>query len=150
MQGISEVYTSNPPGVQVNNVQVRTSGEISFSEPRSKTPLPALVEVCNNPDHTGICVSAVVFIDASQPGPTLSVNQLYVISSVGTPQLQFFISYDLPETEASNFQAYEVNFQATTQGLPESVSLSMIRTVETFLWDTDPVASRGTTSTVQP
>ncbi|WP_418263804.1 hypothetical protein [Flavobacterium faecale] len=142
------VYTSNPPGIALSNVEVKLSGQISFSEPRSKTPLPALVEACNNPTHSEICISAVVFIDAAQPAPTLSVNQLYVISNVGTPQLQFFISYDLPETEAKNFKAYEVNFEASTEGLPEGVSLSMVHTVETFLWDTDPVASRGTTTVV--
>ncbi|AWG21527.1 hypothetical protein FFWV33_08280 [Flavobacterium faecale] len=142
------VVTSNPPGIELSNVKVKLSGQISFSEPRSKTPLPALIEACNNPDHSEICVSAVVFIDAAQPAPSISVNQLYVISSVGTPQLQFFISYDLPETEASNFQAYEVDFEALTEALPVGVSIDMFHTIETFLSDTDPVASRGTVANV--
>ncbi|MGA9637566.1 hypothetical protein [Flavobacterium sp.] len=150
MQIQDSVYTSTPPGVEIVDVKVIQNGQISFLNPRSKTPLPALVEASNNGDSKRISISAVVFIDANEPAPTLSVHQLYVISSFGTPQLQFFISYDLPETEASKFQAYEVNFEATTDGLPENVSLDMIHTIETFLWDTDPVASRGTVYNVAP
>jgi hypothetical protein len=137
---------SIPPGIQVPQKSFSESGTISFTNKRPNTPLQPLVEVYLDSSNN-IQISTVFFIDAAITG--LDANSFIIfqdtsISETGEPRLQFFISYDAIETDATNFQAYQLSFQA----LPTIFLTKDITTIQTFLWDTDPISSRGTITNV--
>lgn len=138
---------SIPPGIQIPSKTFTESGAISFTNKRPKTPLQPIVEVYLD-SNNNIQVSTVFFIDAAIRGlnaSSFTIFQDYSISETGEPRLQFFISYDAVETETTNFQAYQISFQS----LPTVFLNKDITTIQTFLWDTDPISSRGTVTTVQ-
>lgn len=144
----SKEVLNNPPGTLVKINSVSLSGEISFLHKNTKTPLPPLVESFVTRNNQ-IQIDAIVFIDASFPTPNFNVYQLYCISNSGDPKLQFFVDYDLKETYANDFKAYQVTFEASNEGLPVGIKLADIETIEAFSWNVDPVTSRGTETTVQ-
>ncbi|AUP80206.1 hypothetical protein [Flavivirga eckloniae] len=137
-----------PPGNLVKINSVILSGEISFLHKSTKTPFPPLVESFQTKNNR-IQIDAIIFIDASFPTPKFNVYQLYCISNSGDPKLQFFIDYDLKETEANDFNAYQITFEATNIGVPAGIKLSDVKTIEAYSWNIDPVTSRGTETTVQ-
>ncbi len=140
-----------PPGVPVKEISFSPNGTITFADKRPYTPLPPLVEVHLTADKKHIKVSTVFFIDAAETvSPnSFSINQEFCISDSGESRLQFFISYDVKETKAVKFQGYQVSFKAVDKNLPDGVKFEDIKTIQTFLWDTDPVSSRGTVTNVQ-
>ncbi|MBJ6369271.1 hypothetical protein [Snuella sedimenti] len=138
----------NPPGNLIVETSVSPSGKISFSNKNDKTPLPPLIEAFIDSNNK-MQVNVIVFIDSSLPTPNFNAYQLYCISSSGTPKLQFFIDYDLKETSASNFNAYQITFEALKEDLPLGVTLKDVKSVEAFSWNIDPVTSRGTVTIVQ-
>ncbi len=148
-QTVSKI--SIPPGVHVKEKKFSKNGIITFADKRPFIPLPPLVEVyLSHKQH--IKVSTVFFIDAAIKGlnaDSFAIYQEFSISDSGTPQLQFFISYDAVATEAKDFQAYQISFKAVDENLPPDVSFADIKTIQTFIWDTDPVSSRGTVTNVQ-
>ncbi|PKB16016.1 hypothetical protein [Flavobacterium sp. 5] len=138
---------SIPPGIQIPEKTFTESGTISFTNKRPSTPLQPLVEVYLD-SNNNIQVSTVFFIDAAITGlneNSFTIFQDYSISEIGEPRLQFFISYDAIETSTSNFRAYQISFQS----LPTTFLNRDITTIQTFLWDIDPVSSRGTVTNVQ-
>ncbi|MBE0391993.1 hypothetical protein [Flavobacterium sp. PL002] len=137
------------PYVNLGNFTPQSNGSIQFNHTRSKKPLPALIEANRNKEGSGINISVVVFIIEEFKNPTINVTQSYSISSAGTKQLQFFITYNYKEVESCNFKSYELNFDAKQEKLPEGVKLGQVDTVEVFLIDKDPIASRGTETSVQ-
>ncbi|MDO5978168.1 hypothetical protein [Flavivirga spongiicola] len=144
----SKDVLNSPPGNLIKINSASLSGEISFSHKSSKTPLPPLVEsfiIKNNQ----IQIDVIVFIDSSFPTPNFNVYQLYCINNSGDPKLQFFVDYDLKETYANNFNAYQVTFEATNKGIPAGIKLTDIKTIEACSWNVDPVTSRGTETIVQ-
>ena len=137
--------TKTPPGTQINpkNVTITPlNSQISFSyNSTSVKPLPPLVQVSFSPDGN-LQVSNIVFIAASENAVITSVYQESVISDEGTTQLDFFIDYDAPEESFQTFNAFRVDF--VIQNPP-----SDLQQIETYLWDEDPVSSRGTVTEVQ-
>ena len=143
----TQTLISTPPGEQVKELVFSESGKISFTNKRPNKPLQPLVEVYLDASNN-IQVSTVFFIDAAITGldaNSFTIYQDYCVSDFGSPRLQFFISYDAQETDATDFQAYQISFQA----LPSIFSNEDITTVQTFLWDIDPITSRGTETGVQ-
>lgn len=140
----------DPPGFVIEEVTKEPRGTICFPEKKSKSLLAPLVEARYSDDGTNrkLTISAVVFISTEELSKlSLKVYQNSYTNIEGIPQLQFFVSYDLKENEASEFDVYEITFDA--RNIPFNGGLAQIKTIETFLWDVDPVASRGTVTTVQ-
>jgi hypothetical protein len=123
-----------PPGVEISSEFKSLNSVIQFTRPRPTEPLPPLVQASF---QDGILeVSSVAFIDASQKIGSISV---YYDDSKDLPT--FYVTYTAPETEASEFMGYQVNFKIKLPKKPEEI--------ETFVWDEDPRTSRGTYTTVQ-
>jgi hypothetical protein len=142
-----------PPGViNVIDSPIKAGSQIAFTNPRPTTPLPPLVQA--NLDATGqfINVCAIVFIDSSIPSPvSFTVYQNSITGVDGAPnQIQFYICYDYAESTAINFNAYTINFASLPADVKGGISVKGMNAIETFSWDSDPVTSRGTVTTVQP
>ncbi len=142
----TNLCTTPPPGIPVENKNIRIQkldAQISFGftiNSSSEKPFSPLVQVSY--DSTGnLQVSAVVFVAASEKPNFSGVNMQSVISSSGEKELDFFIIYDEPEERYQNFEAYRVDF--IVENPPEDLAQ-----IQTFLWDEDPVSSRGTVTTV--
>jgi hypothetical protein len=141
-----------PPGTVIPILDFSVvSSSISLSNNKSYDLLQPLVAA--SLDATGnIQVSTVVFVDASLSlvNTDFIVNQLYDISDLGFPRIQFFISYEKPETKPTEFKAYEISFSPLLASLiPAVVIGSQIKTVQVFIWNVDPKTSRGTETVVQ-
>lgn len=147
---IEKIY---PPGTPLHVTLSRDSvGKIKFPERTDRMLLSPLVEAYHVIDEITkeetILVRAVVFIARKETKDLdFDIYQNCYIDLDGKPQLQFFIAYDLVETKETDFLVYEVAFNAAA--IPYG-PLSKIITIQTFLWDIDPVGSRGTVTTVQP
>ena len=127
-----------PNGTLVNNISVQVPFDkpIIFPNKRSNVPFPPIVQAYFEGDT--LQVSAVVLIDAAaEIGKNISV---YFDSSQNGPI--FYVTYNAPESEASEFTVYQVDFTVNLENKPQ--------TIETIVWDEDPVNSRGTTTSVQP
>ena len=124
-----------PPGVKISSDFKSLNSTIQFTRPRPTEPLPPLVQAYY--ENGNLEVSTVAFIDASQKIDLISI---FYDDSQETPT--FYITYTAPETKASEFMGYQVNFTIELANKPE--------VIETFVWDEDPLNSRGTTTTVQP
>jgi hypothetical protein len=141
-----------PPGTVIPILDFSAVGSsISLANNNSFNLLQPLVAA--SLDATGnILVSTVVFVDASLSlvETDFVVKQLYDISDLGVPRIQFFISYEKPETKPTEFKAYEISFAPILASLIPAVVLgSQIKTVQAFLWNVDPETSRGTETVVQ-
>lgn len=124
-----------PPGVEISSDFKSLNSTIQFTRPRSTEPLQPLAQAYY--ENGNLEVSTVAFINASQKIQSISV---FYDDSQETPT--FYITYTAPETKASEFMGYQVNFTIELANKPE--------VIETFVWDEDPLNSRGTTTTVQP
>lgn len=138
----------NPPGKCIDKpAEYKQRGHVSFPKNRKKTLLSPLVEAY----HVGkkILVNAVVFVAHEElEDLKISVVQNCYVNIEGKAQLQFFIAYDLKPTDGVDFYIYEVSFEA--DDIPFDGGLKNIASIQTFLWDIDPISSRGTETTVQP
>lgn len=124
-----------PPGVEITSDFMTLNSVIQFKRPRPTEPLQPLVQAYY---ENGILeVSAVTFIDASQ-----NIKLISVFYDDSQKKPTFYITYTAPDTKASEFMGYQVNFTIKIANKPEEI--------ETFVWDEDPRMSRGTTTTVQP
>lgn len=133
-----------PPGQPIQSKVSITplNSEITFAyNSTSLKPLTPLVQASFNPEGD-LQVSAVVFIASSEVPSLSGVNQESVISDSGETQLDFFIIYDAPEKSYQTFSAYRVDF------VIENPPADLVQ-IETFLWDEDPVTSRGTVTPVE-
>ncbi|TDW47222.1 hypothetical protein EV144_105240 [Flavobacterium sp. 270] len=142
---IEKIY---PPGTLLPvKLSPDSVGKIKFPERTDRMLLSPLVEAYHTKENQ-LLVRAVIFIARKETKDLdFGIYQNCYIDLNGNPQLQFFISYDLVETKETDFLIYEVAFNAID--IPYG-SLSKISTIQTFLWDIDPVTSRGTVTTVQP
>lgn len=140
-----------PPGELIktfNNQPNASEQPISFSFASSTVPFSPLVQA--KYDNKGrVRVSCVVFIASDGNGDPVSpnftgVNLQSVISGDGTRQLDLFIMYDDEERASDKFYAYNVDFKIPVELIPKNLSQ-----IEVFLWDVDPVTSRGTVTPVQ-
>lgn len=78
-----------------------------------------------------------------------AVYQLYCISDIGEPQMQFFITSNYTNGKTDNYYSVQLDFELTDESLKaDGVSITDITSVQTFLWNVDPRTSRGTVTTV--
>ncbi len=138
---------TNIPGVPIAmENEIKLIGNIIFTLPRSTTPLLPLVDAMYVKEAIQICI--VAFIDATL-SPNFTVYQNNAISDDGAAIVQFFIQYDGKESQQTNFNAYQLSFQLNNALLPKNIPAGAIKYIQVFLWDSDPVASRGTITNVQ-
>ncbi|MFI0490480.1 hypothetical protein [Flavobacterium sp.] len=130
--------TSVPPGTIIASSFVPLTSQISFTNPRPTTPLPPLVQSYYNAKTNNLQVCAIVFIDSS-----LTISSFSVYYNPNPKNPIFNIAYDSNETTASTFNAYQINFEVSNLNPKPS-------SIQTVVYDIDPVNSRGTTTTVQP
>ena len=138
-----------PPGELLPvKLDSNSVGKIKFPERTNRMLLSPLVEAYFTKEKE-LLVRAVVFIAKKEDEDLdFRIYQNCYIDLEGNPQLQFFVAYDLIETKNTTFFVYEVDF--TVSSIPYGPeALSKIKKIETFLWDIDPVTSRGTVTTVQ-
>ncbi|MFI1771967.1 hypothetical protein [Thalassobellus citreus] len=140
--------TTAPPGEPISAsdiiVKKKLEAQISFgfvTNSSSEKPFSPLVQVSYG-DSGNLQVSAVVFVAASEKPNFSGINKQFVISSSGEKELDFFIIYDEPEERHKVFDAYRIDF--IVENPPEDLVQ-----IQTFLWDEDPIASRGTTTDVK-
>ena len=124
-----------PPGKEISSSFTSLDSVIEFTRARSSEPLPPLVQAYYEDGILQVC--AIAFIDASQ-----NIEAITVFYDDLQKQPTFYVTYTAPETEASEFKGYQVNFTIELPNKPEII--------ETFVWDEDPRTSRGTYTTVQP
>lgn len=129
-----------PPGqpIEKSNINIqKLDAEISFAfDSTSVKPFSPLVQVSYS-ESGNLQVSAVVFVASSEEPKLSAVNQESVISNAGEAQLDFFIIYDAPEKSYQTLDAYRVDF--IVENPPKDLAQ-----IQAFLWDEDPVSSRGT------
>lgn len=118
-----------PPGILISSSFSNLESQISFLRPRPTTPLQPLSQAN---DNDGLLqVSNVVFIDSS-----IKIDAFDVYYDDSGVMPTFYIVYEGPETQASEFNAYQINFELRVDPMPYEI--------QTVLWDKDPTTSRGT------
>ncbi|KIA99333.1 hypothetical protein OA93_06845 [Flavobacterium sp. KMS] len=145
----NEVITM-PPGTKIfsenNNPEI---GKVTFPERKSKGLLSPLVEAFYNAENDTLSINIVAYVDLDRRNEVFQYDifQNTYIDIDGNPQLQFFIAYNMPEQDACTFSVHELKFKANPYAFIGD--FSKVKTIQTFLWDIDPIASRGTETTVQ-
>ncbi|MFP9100513.1 hypothetical protein ACLI09_15805 [Flavobacterium sp. RHBU_24] len=130
-----------------NSIILTPIGNITFTFPRPFTPLPPLVDALISGGTIQICV--VAFIDSTLGNVNFTIFQNNSIDNEGKPTVQFYAQYGAGQTQAQKFTAYQVTFSLNQSLLPNNLSITDINTIQVFLWDSDPIASRGTITNVQ-
>ncbi|WP_308990678.1 hypothetical protein QLS71_004270 [Mariniflexile litorale] len=128
-----------PPGTnKLTTVNTLNKGErMSPSPQTTNTPLPPAVSAVKN--GTNIIITATVFVDEKD---SLNSLEVYITSSlVGGTQGVYFV-YDYVEETPTAVYPYTFSFN-----LPDSTNA--IEKIKSFLWDEDPVTSRGTVTEVE-
>lgn len=150
----SYTETINPPGTDITPTIETTAnsiGNVTFEETKSVEILSPYVEAYYSANANTLTVNAIVYVDSTaiNENGTLEycIFQNTYIDIEGDSQLQFFIVYNMPEELSGDLSIYEIIFQADKDIFIGG--LSNVKTIQTFLWDSDPVTSRGTETTVQ-
>lgn len=139
-----------PPGVSLGpKVKLEKRTSITFPENQTNALLSPVVQATLI-GKKRLQMRAVVFIaPEEQNSLEFDIYQNCYVDIEGNPQLQFFICYDLQDIVGKVFDIYEVSFEAKRIPFGDD-AFTKIKTVQTFLWDIDPISSRGTETTVQP
>jgi len=141
---------SKPPGLVITNEKsYHDVGSVSFPKRKSLGILSPYVEAYYSKEDKSLTAKAVVYVDVNLENAILKckVYQNCYLDIDGNAQLQFFIAYDLPEKVSKNFTIYEIDFTVDKEAFVGEIE--NVKTIQTFLWDTDPETSRGTETTVQ-
>lgn len=154
--------TVKPAGVEVPKVLVsKLDFQIKFPNPRHDKPLPPTVQATIN-DSKELEISIVVFVSENTniDPDSLCVIQDFSYTNNKTPFANFYVCYDIAPVPCSTFNLFQLTFNAinspegyTPNGiLPKDMPIPNIldlKEIVSFLWDEDPVGSRGTVTTVQ-
>ncbi|GEM_PF-1182419 len=149
-----------PAGIAINGVKVnRLEAQIDFPNPRHDKPLPPISQATVNKNNE-LEISIVVFISKNTEikGDELKVIQDFSYTNDQVPYANFYVCYDIAPEPCATFNIFQLNFIADPKGyfpnatLPKGLpvpNLLALQEIVTFLWDEDPVGSRGTVTTVQ-
>jgi hypothetical protein len=140
-----------PPGTDITPTEGANSiGNVTFQETKSIEILAPYVEAVYSARENTLTMNAVIYVAAEAIKNEVldySIIQNTYIDIEGQAQLQFFIVYNQPEELSGDLFIYEIIFQADSTIFIGG--LSNLTSIQTFLWDIDPVTSRGTVTTVQ-
>ncbi len=149
-----------PAGIVINDVKVsRLEVQIDFPNPRHDKPLPPISQATVNKNNE-LEISIVVFISKNTEikGDELTVIQDFSYTNTQVPYANFYVCYDIAPEPCATFNIFQLNFTADPKGfipndtLPKGLptpNLLDLQEIVSFLWDEDPVGSRGTVTTVQ-
>ena len=143
-----------PPNTRKIATVTPTKGSIiSPSTQRTIKPLAPTISAQFNEGETSITVQSTVLIDAAADISTLDIFQgsPVVNRDTETPVITvpLYVAYTYQEEIPESLYPYNLSFQFQTD--PSSgIPTSEVTQVEGFLWDEDPVGSRGTTTIVKP
>ncbi len=128
-----------PPNTTfLTSVHVTKGALINPSTQKTIQPLPpANVSAVLN--HDIITVTATVYIDAAD---NLNSLDIYTGNTINNGQLDVYIDYNYQEEIPDSLYTYTFSFQ-----IPDTQN--NIQTIKAFLWDEDPIGSRGTVTPVQ-
>lgn len=138
-----------PPGATyLTTINDPSKGSmITPSTQRTIKPLPPTVNAQYQEGENMITVYAVVLIDQAVNIETLDIYQIPAIidpeSNMVTQPL--YIVYEYAEEVPQGLYPYNFTFQISS-----SSRIGEIAEVEMYLWDEDPIGSRGTKTTVKP
>jgi hypothetical protein len=102
----------------------------------TEQPLPPVVSASLNGKIINVAVT--VYIDSAD-----AVTSLMIYENLTNATPQFYVVYDFAEEVPASLYPYSFTFPYTPCGQAP-------KTIETFLYDSDPITSRGTETTVQP
>ncbi|WP_456315034.1 hypothetical protein [Pseudomonas shirazensis] len=148
---LSDDKKTYPPGFSLGpKVNLNKLSSVTFPENQTNALLSPVVQA-TLVGNKKLQIRAVIFIAPEEQNELeFDVYQNWYVDIEGNPQLQFFICYDLKDIVGKIFDIYEVSFEAKRKPYNEDDDVfSKIKTVQTFLWDIDPVSSRGTETNVQ-
>ncbi len=135
---MSTTQTVLPP-----NTTLLTTVNVTSSGPSSKTQ-PTITPL--QPDnvtaiwHSGVVtVTLTVYIDAAD---SLNSLDIYKGNSIVDGLLKVYVDYNYIEEIPVSLNTYTLSFQIEDPS-------QEIQTVESYLWDEDPVTSRGTKTPVE-
>ncbi|MFT5862609.1 MAG: hypothetical protein ACI828_001258 [Flavobacteriales bacterium] len=123
---------------------------ITPSTQRTTKPLAPEVSAQFNKGESYIIVQSTVLIDAAASIATLDIFQgPAVTSSDGAITIPVYVAYTYKEEIPVSLYPYSISFQIKSEGSSDILT-SQVTEVEAFLWDEDPIGSRGTRTTVKP
>jgi hypothetical protein len=140
----SNCPTEYPAGsTLLTTINQLTKGDIiSPSTQTTTTPLAPIVTANYNNGDTSITVQVTVYIDSLDLVTSLQVYANPVLEDSSHKQLLYFV-YNFKEEIPLAVYPYSFSFQ-----IPSSPHGHTIKSLETFLWNLDPVTSRGTVTEV--
>ncbi|GAB1857717.1 hypothetical protein MHTCC0001_25540 [Flavobacteriaceae bacterium MHTCC 0001] len=134
---MSTETTVLPPNTTfLTTVNVTSSGTSSKTQPTIQPLPPDNVSATLN--HSIITVQVTVYIDAAD---NLTSLDIYKGNTVTNGLLKVYIDYNYPEEVPVSLNTYTFSFQ-----IPDTNN--NITTIESYLWDEDPIGSRGTITEV--
>lgn len=120
-----------------------TKGDlISPSTQTTVVPNAPVVSAKYTADLTTILVTGTVYIDAADAVTSLDIYLAHQITGAHTQEL--YIAYDYKEVVPASLYPYNFSFE-----LPVQSHGHTIKTLESYLWNIDPISSRGTETTIQ-
>lgn len=149
----SIIVPITPPGTDITPVvPAQSIGAVTFQQTKSVELLSPYVEAYYDAKENNLTINAIVYVDSKTINENNGILNYSVIQNTyididGYAQLQFFIVYDMPEELLGDLSIYEIIFEANSDIFIGG--LSKIEKIQTFLWDVDPISSRGTETTVQ-
>ncbi|WP_281990362.1 hypothetical protein [Aquimarina aggregata] len=144
----------SPPGKLLNsrNICPNTVGLFndinmnSFFEKRLPSPFA-------NAKITDLQLNLNILFFANNGITKVNIYYQCVLNDSGTQRINFYIEYDnsdpLREIEYAMSKVDNI-ILSKSNALPEFIDLNKPIDIAVFLWDEDPVTSRGTVTTVQP
>lgn len=143
-----------PPGKSIKKATKAklTQKPLSFPENNSKIPFSPIVQATFLDSET-LQVRAVFLVSTNtalnSDKLAFEIYQNWYVDLDGNRQLQFFITYDIDDAVSKDFDVYEISFKAVKGPYEkEENPFKSVETIQTFLWDIDPVTSRGTETKV--
>jgi hypothetical protein len=154
--------TVRPAGIEIQKVTVsKLDFQINFPSLRHDKPLPPTVQVAiNNTKEMEISIVVFVSENTNVDPNNLCVIQDFSYTNEQIPYANFYVCYDVTPEPCSTFNVFQLTFNAinSPEGYTPNTSLPKdmpiphlldLKEIVSFLWDEDPVTSRGTVTTVQ-
>ncbi|WP_298319616.1 hypothetical protein [uncultured Aquimarina sp.] len=131
-----------PPGNLSSQITKSFKALVSVDE---YLPAPEIINCSSNISSSGEMIMKVQVIVFIPEITCLTDKDVTIYWDKKSSPDSFYITYNKSEVVTYNYRAYEVNFDVLYCSSDTFPSL-----IEIYLWDEDPVTSRGTVTTVQP
>ena len=153
-----------PAGITLPGVEViALNYQITFPNEGHNKPMPPIAQatIIDLKDSTKeMLISIVVLLsqNVNLELNNLSVIQDFSYTNDGAPYANFYVCYESVPEPSSTFNLFQLNFNADPNGYTPNTNspkkpipnLFDLTEIVSFLWDEDPLGSRGTVTTVRP